>query len=189
MKVLLKVWLILENLLAQFTMKKITLVGLFLLGGSFLFAQAEKPVHEIHAQMISNFIKYILWPNDSEPGDLVVGVLGEDDVFNTMKHFNDGKPIRAKKYAIKKLASAEEAATCQVVYVGKDKSDQFESVKSSIEGKAVLTITDSFNLGKKGSCINFIVLEGRLKFEINQASVSASTLKVAGQLSSMAILL
>lgn len=171
-------------------MKRILLVLVLLLVSRVAgFAQTEKPMHEIHAQMIYNFIKYIQWPNDSEPGEFIVGIIGEDDVFNTLKSYYDGKPKGAKKYSIRKLSGAEEVAVCAVVYIGKNKSGQFENVKNAVAGKPVLTITDSFNLGKKGSCINFKVIDGKLKFELNQASITASTLKVASQLSSMAIVL
>ena len=168
-------------------MKKL-LILIFVFGASIANAQ-EKPIHEIHAAMIYNFLKYIQWPNDSEPGEFVVGVMGEDDVFNTLKSYYDGKPKGAKKYSIRKLSSADEAASCAVVYLGKNKSKEFEGIKAAISGKPVLTITDSFNLGKKGSCINFKVIDEKLKFELNQASVTASSLKVSSQLSSMAILL
>jgi YfiR/HmsC-like len=170
-------------------MKKHLSLGVFLVMGTALFGQTEKPMYEVHGQMIYNFIKYIQWPNEAESGDFVVGILGEDDVFNMLKSYYDGKPIRSKKYSIRKIQSAEEASTCQVVYVGKNKAGQFDNVKQAVSGKPILTITDSSNLGKKGSCINFKVIDGKLKFELNQASVSASSLKIAGQLSSMAILL
>lgn len=170
-------------------MKKLISALIFLGFAQVGFAQTEKPMHEIHSQMIYNFLKYIQWPNEADGGEFVVGVIGEDDVFNTLKNYYDGKPKGAKKYSIKKLASADEAATCAVVYIGKGKSGQFDAIKNAVTGKPILTITDSSNLGKKGSCINFKVIDGKLKFEMNQASVMASTLKVASQLSSMAILL
>ena len=44
-------------------------------------------------------------------------------------------------------------------------------------------------MGQKGSCINFKVIDGKLKFELNQATVTGSNLKVSTQLSSMAILI
>ena len=153
------------------------------------FGQTEKPIHEIHAAMIYNFMKYVQWPDDGTTGEFVVGVLGEDNVFNTLKSYYDGKPKGSKKYAIKKLADASEAASCSVVYIGKNKSREFENVKNAVSGKPVLTITDSFNLGKKGSCINLKVIEDRLKFEINQNSINSATLKVASQLTSMAIMI
>jgi YfiR/HmsC-like len=165
------------------------LLGALLFVSSATFGQTEKPMHEIHAQMIYNFLKYIQWPTDAEGGEFVLGVIGEDDVFNTLKSYYEGKPKGAKKYVIKKLSSPDEASTCAVVYIGKNKSGQFDAVKNASTGKPILTVTDSFNLGKKGSCINFKVIDGKLKFELNQASVASSTLKVSSQLSSMAILL
>lgn len=154
-----------------------------------LMAQEEKPIHEIHAAMLYNFIKYIQWPNEAEPGEFVVGVMGSEDVFKTLKGWYDGKPKGTKKYVIKNLASADEAASCNVVYIGKFKSKEFEGIKAASAGKAVLTITDSNNLGQKGSCINFKVVDGKLKFELNQAAVAGSNLKVSTQLSSMAIVI
>ncbi|MBS1682522.1 MAG: YfiR family protein [Bacteroidetes bacterium] len=152
-------------------------------------AQTAKPIYEIHAAMIYNFMKYVHWPDDEGTGDFVVGVYGEDDVYTTLKNYYDGKPKGAKKYAIRKLESASDAVNCSVVYLGKSKNREFDNIKNAVTGKPVLTITDSFNLGKKGSCINLKVVDDRLKFEINQAAVSGQSLKVAGQLTSMAILI
>jgi hypothetical protein len=82
-----------------------------------------------------------------------------------------------------------EASGCQVVYVGKSRSKEFENVKNSVTGKSILTITDGNGLAEKGSCINFKVIDGKLRFELNQGVVTGSNLKVSGQLSSMAILI
>jgi hypothetical protein len=149
----------------------------------------ERPPHEIHAAMLYNFIKYVQWPNEGETGEFVVGVIGDDNVFNTLKQWYDGKPKGNKKYVIKKLSSPAESSDCQVVYVGKSKNKEFDTIKSTTAGKSILTITDGNGLGQKGSCINFKVVDGKLKFELNQATVNGSNLKISSQLSSMAILI
>ncbi|HKZ38004.1 MAG TPA: YfiR family protein [Chryseolinea sp.] len=149
----------------------------------------DRPTHEIHAAMLFNFIKYIQWPNEGDPGEFVVGVIGDDKVYNTLTQWYNGKPKGSKKYVIKKLASVEEAGSCQVVYVGKAKSREFDNIKNNVTGKSILTITDGNGLGQKGSCINFKVIDGKLKFELNQATVTSSNLKISSQLSSMAILI
>jgi len=165
-------------------------VSLLVLGiSSYMSIAQEKPIHEIHAQMMFNFIKYIQWPNEAEAGEFVVGVMGDEDLFNTLKGWYDGKPKGAKKYVVKKLVTADEAGACSVVYLGKSKNKEFENIKNASTGKPVLTITDSFNLGQKGSCINFKVIDGKLKFELNQAAVTSSNLKVSSALSSMAIVI
>jgi hypothetical protein len=153
-------------------------------------AQAqERPTYEIHAAMLYNFIKYIQWPNETDAGEFIVGVIGDEDIFDILQKWYQGKPKGPKKYVIKKLSSPAEAADCQVVYVGKSKSREFENIKNSTTGKSILTITDGNGLGQKGSCINFKVIDGKLKFELNQASINSSNLKVASQLSSMAIVI
>jgi hypothetical protein len=162
----------------------ITLVSLALVG-----AAQERPTHEIHAAMLYNFVKYVQWPNEGDAGSFVVGVIGDENVFTTLKGWYDGKPRGSKKYVIKKLSSSDEAGQCQVVYVGRSKNRDFDAIKNSVSGKSVLTITDGNGMGERGSCINFKVIGGKLKFEINQASVSGSQLKVSTQLSSMAILI
>jgi hypothetical protein len=169
-------------------MKKLFLS--ILLGATVATAIAqERPTHEIHAAMLYNFIKYVQWPNEGEPGDFVVGVIGDENVFTTLKTWYDGKAKGSKKYVIRKLSSAAEAEGCQVVYVGRSKNKDFDIIKSSVTGKSVLTITDGNGMGQKGSCINFKVIDGKLKFELNQATVTGSNLKVSTQLSSMAILI
>ncbi len=168
-------------------MKKLFVAALAFFTLSAAQAQQEKPMHEIHAAMLFNFVKYIQWPNEAEGGEFVLGVMGDEDVFNTLKTWYDGKPKGAKKYVVKKLAAASDASGCSVVYLGKSKNREFENIKLATEGKPVLTITDSANLGQKGSHINFKVIDGKLKFELNQASVTGSNLKVSSQLASMAI--
>jgi hypothetical protein len=171
------------------SMKALSFVLIFSIVSIGIVRAQERPTHEIHAAMLYNFIKYTQWPGEADGGDFVLGVIGEDNVYNTLKQWYDGKPKGAKKIVVKKLASAAESGDCQVVYIGKSKSREFDGVKTSTTGKAVLTVSDSYGLGAKGSCINFKVVEGKLKFELNQASVSASNLKIASQLTSMAILL
>ena len=149
----------------------------------------DRPTHEIHAAMLFNFIKYVQWPNEGEGGEFVVGVIGDDNVFNTLNQWYNGKAKGSKKYVIKKLSSPEESSTCQVVYVGKSKSRDFDDIKNNIGGRSILTITDGNGLGQKGSCINFKIIDGKLKFELNQTTLTSSNLKVSSQLSSMAILI
>lgn len=139
--------------------------------------------------MIYNFLKYMQWPNEAEPGDFVVGVMGEDEVLSSLKNIYEGKPRGAKKFTVRKIETPAETTACAVIYLGKSKNREFENIRAATAGKPVLTVTDSYNLGQKGSCINFKVVDGKLKFELNQAAINTAGLKVSNQLASMAILI
>jgi hypothetical protein len=52
-----------------------------------------------------------------------------------------------------------------------------------------MVVSESDGAGMKGSDINFVIKDGKLAFELNQAAVSKKSLKVSMELSRLAILL
>ena len=152
-------------------------------------ANAQRPMHEIHAMMLYNFMKYVNWPASVTSGDFVIGVLGDGDVHGTLSKWYGTKSKGSQKIVIKQFNSAADITECHVLYVGKKASGDFEAIKGKISGKSVLTISDKAGLGKKGSCINFKTVGGKLKFELNQSALEGASLKVSSQLTGMAILI
>ncbi len=149
----------------------------------------ERPLHEIHTMMVFNFTKYVQWPNQDQPGDFVIGVVGNEDVFKTLSAWYSGKTKGHKTYVIKKFASANEVTDCAVVYIDKSKSSEFESINAKVKGKGTLVVTDRNGLASKGSCINFRTVEDKLRIELNQKAIETANLKVSSALTSMAILI
>ncbi len=171
-------------------MKKVRafVVAALVMTSSFSFAQ-ERPMHEVYSMMVFNFIKYVQWPDYDKSGEFVIGVIGNNDMYNTLNTWYGGKAKGSKTYVIKKFNSAAEVENCHVVFIDKAKSGEFEAVHSKVKGKGTLVVTDRNGLGAKGSCINFKTVDEKLRFELNQAAIDASNLKVSGALSSMAILI
>jgi YfiR/HmsC-like len=161
-------------------------LGALFLSGN-VFAQ-QKPIHEIYAMMVFNFIKYIQWP-DSGTGQFVIGVAGNNPMFETMDNWYTGSRMGTRTCVIKKIQTTSEAEGCQVVFLDKSKSDEFDSINRIVKGRSTLLITDKNGLGKRGSAINFKVVDSKLKFELNQKVLESSNLRVAGALASMAILI
>lgn len=169
-------------------MKKIKiLVAALLISGS-AFSQ-DRPMHEVHSMMVFNFTKYVQWPDHAVTGEFIIGVVGNNDIYNTLNGWYGGKPRGSKTYIIKKFNSAAEVTDCHVLYIDKTKSGEFDNVNDKVKGKGTLIITDKSGLGEKGSSINFKLVDNKLKFELNQKAIEASNLKVSGALSSMAILI
>ncbi len=169
------------------TIKALILAALVMTAGSS-FAQ-ERPIHEVYSMMVFNFIKYVQWPDHDKSGEFVIGVVGNNDVYNTLTAWYGGKAKGNKTYVIKKFANASEVTDCHLVYIDKTKSGEFDAINNKVKGKGTLVVTDRSGLGQKGSCINFKTVDDKLRFELNQQAVEASNLKVSGALSSMAILI
>ncbi|MBS1489295.1 MAG: YfiR family protein [Bacteroidetes bacterium] len=165
------------------------LVFAVLFAGSFMAQAQDRPVHEVYSMMVFNFVKYVQWPAGDNSQEFIIGVIGNNDIYNTLNTWYGGKAKGNKKYVIKKFANASELTECQVVFIDKSKSGEFESVNNKVKGKSTLIVTDRTGLGAKGSCINFKTVDEKLRFELNQQAIEASNLKVSSALASMAILI
>ncbi len=167
--------------------KALSLISLMILGGS-AFSQ-ERPLHEIHTMMVFNFTKYVQWPDQDKPGEFVIGVVGNDDVYKTLTTWYNGKTKGAKTFSIRKFNNAAEVTECAVLYIDKSKSGEFETINNKVKGKGTLIVTDRNGFGAKGSCINFKTVDEKLRFELNPKAIETANLKVSSALTSMAILI
>ncbi len=170
-------------------MKKLifsTLLSLIMLSGNV--SAQDKPLHEVYSMMVFNFVKYVQWPSGGS-GEFVIGVVGNTEMYNTMSKWYNGSKVGNFTCVVKQFKSAAEMSECQVVFIDRSKSSEFDAINAKVHGKGTLLITDKNGLGERGSGINFKVVDSKLKFELNQKAIEASNLKVAGALSAMAILI
>ena len=149
----------------------------------------QRPLYEIHSMLLYNFIKYIEWPASDKTGDFVIGVIGDENVYNALNKWYGTKTKGTQKIIIKKFDGALDVTKCHVVYIASKKSNEFDLVKNIASGQHILIVTDKPGLGKKGSNINFKMVNGKLKFELNKSSIEKSQLKVSSQLEKMAIII
>lgn len=167
---------------------KSILVAAVLMMGTSAMAQ-ERPMHEVYSMMVFNFVKYVQWPTSDDSKEFVIGVVGNNEMYNTLNSWYAGKAKGNKVFVIKKFKNADEVSDCQVLFIDRSKSNEFDVINNKVHGKGTLVVTDRNGLGSKGSCINFKTVDEKLRFEINQHAIETSNLKVASSLTSMAILI
>lgn len=172
-------------------MKKISrvLIVILLMAFGFSLKSGDRPMHEIHSMLVFNFIKYVEWPADAKAGNFVIAVVGDDDVASTIQNFYTNRTVKGQNVKVINTDNISAVNNAHVLYIANNRSREFEAAKEKFVGKSTLMITDKNGLGKKGSCINFQEINGKLKFEINQESIKGNNLRVSNQLSSMGILI
>lgn len=175
----------------NYKMKRISkvLIVIALMAFGFTLKSAERPMHEIHSMLMFNFIKFVEWPADTQAGEFVIAVVGDDEVASTIETFYSKRTVRGQSVKVVNVNDVSEVGSAHVLYLSSTKSKGFDEAKKKFTGKSTLLITDKSGLGKKGSCINFQETNGKLKFEINKASISENNLKISRQLSTMGILI
>ena len=147
----------------------------------------NRPSYEIRSMMIYNFIKYIHWPVPKEK--IVIGVMGDEEVYNSLYGWYHGQLRGNKEFVIKKCSTINEIGGCNVIYVGTEAVDSFEELKGVLSKSPTLLITNTPGLGQKGSAINFVRKENKQLFELNKRVIEEANLKVSNKLTGLAILI
>ena len=74
-----------------------------------------------------------------------------------------------------------------MVFISEGQSSSLGSISAKLQGKPVLIISETGGGAKKGAGINFVILDDKMKFELNKGAVEKQGLKVSGDLAKLAI--
>ncbi len=149
--------------------------------------QAQK--YNYYQIFMYNFTRYIQWPPEELSEDFVIGILGNSEIVKELQDMARIKKVNSHNINIKVYNSVEEIGQCQMLFVPEDKSKFIEDVLAKLGNQSTLLITEKPGLGVEGSGINFIVRDGKLRFELNKSATDRANLKVSGELSKLAILI
>ena len=159
-----------------------TVVIMMLLVINSALAQKEK----YQSIFIYNFSKYVKWPSD-QGGKFVIGVLGNSPILKNLQDMAESKKVNGMSIEVKKIQTAESMKDCNILYITSGESNKIDEVVTATQNLPVLIVTDKPGLAIKGAAINFVEIDGKIKFELNQKNVEDRGMKVSSSLSSLAI--
>lgn len=167
-------------------MKKIIILafGLFLLSAN-VFAQT--PEDRLKCLFIYNFSKYVKWPAESSAGEFAIGVYGKSDITKALTDMSSTKKVNGSAIVIKEFQSAKKVQDCHILYIPQSESDKLEVILEELAGQPILIISDQPGFAEKGSVVNFVTQDGKIKFEINKQQAESRNLKVSSTLLNLAI--
>jgi hypothetical protein len=162
---------------------------LLLLVFGFLMNTGVAQNYKLHSVYIYGFTRYVVWPDGYNQGDFEILVMGDSPVIEALKELAQAKKVGDRAIKVTRISSPSEIRRCNMLFLPASQSSQLTDVMAKVASQSTLIITEEPGLGTKGSHINFIMKEGKLAFELNQAAASKHNLKVSNALTSMAILI
>lgn len=132
--------------------------------------------------------KYIEWPAKYKEGDFIFGVFGESGGLNSeLEKVVSTKKVGLQTAIVKSFATVDKIEDCHILYVSPEYSDKMAKVLSKLKGKNTLIITEKAGAAKEGAAINFVVIDNKVKFELNEINADKYGLKVSSQLAQIAV--
>jgi len=153
-----------------------------------LFQAWSQNTYAIHANIIYRFTKYINWPDDKKSGEFIIGVVGDTPLYDELKNFTTNKSAAGQPIVIKKLSPSAPAYNCQILFISDEESGSIKRIAACTAGTPTLLVSETEGLTRKGSCINFIVVDDHLKLEISKTNIEKRKLDIATELLSLGII-
>ena len=160
------------------------------IGGGLLHAQPEGDgrVARVKAVFLYNFIDYVRWPEGERSGVFKVGILGDSPLERHLREIAKKRRAGDRKLQVMVFEDAGDLESCHILFISEAQQEALTVVRKDLAGKPVLIVSDTPGLARQGAAINFVLIEGKLKFEINQQALKRADLRASSQLLKLAIL-
>lgn len=149
---------------------------------------AQKKVMEeeyiLKAGFLYRFIDYVSWKDYSKKQTFKVAILEQSPITEALLNIPKNKKMEIKEYK-----NLNEITSCNILFVPYDCSYRIETILSKFSGKPVLIVTERNGYGKKGAHMNFIIVNSKLKFEVNLKSINKDGIGISSFLLQHAIIL
>ncbi|HTL71640.1 MAG TPA: YfiR family protein [Candidatus Eisenbacteria bacterium] len=162
------------------------LFAAFLVGGRGVCEARTDQESRLKAAFIYNFAQFVEWPPKGGANEaFVIGVLGDDPIGEELDSLQN-ETIRQKPIRVRHLRAVEETRECDLVFVGKSRSDVLGAVLSALRESSVLTIGETPGFADEGGIIGFVIKGNKVRFVINQKNAEQKGLHVNSQLLKLA---
>lgn len=143
--------------------------------------------YQVKAAYLCKFGNYVEWPGAAAPGadqKFEIGVVAGDAVVDELVEAAKGQLVAGRPISVRRLAPGETLAGPGVVFVARAHGARLAETLAAVKGRPVLTVTesDADAAAASGSMINFVVVDDKVRFDIELAAVERSPLKLSARL-------
>jgi hypothetical protein len=143
--------------------------------------------YHVKAAFVFNFAKFIQWPTEAfktPSNPLVICVVGQDQMANSLRETVNGNAIDGRPVIIRQIAIGQGPCDCHILFVGTSAMKGLCS--HAKESTGVLTVGETPGFAVDGGAINLRLEDGRIRFEINVAAAERQQLHISSKLLSLA---
>jgi hypothetical protein len=148
--------------------------------------------YQVKAAFLFNFAKFVEWPADAFPGvdaPLQICLLGQDPFGREFEEVIGDKSVNGHRIEVIHPSGVPQARGCQIIFVSSSEKRQALEILRGLRGATVLTVGDSAGFAGMGGIINFVLDDGRVRFEITVKAAERAHLKISARLLTVAKLI
>ena len=145
---------------------------------------AEPPIeYAVKASYLYKFAPFVQWPAAAFAGPsapLIICIAGQDPFGHMLDDAVRGQRVNGHPFEVRHVDSVRPSMPCHILYAGGGAAEALQAVASA----PVLTVTDG---GQGGGIIQFVTVQGHVRFAINQAAAAGNGIEISSKLLGLAV--
>jgi YfiR/HmsC-like len=147
--------------------------------------------YQIKAAFIYNFTRFVDWPTQAfadASSPMTIGVLGKNVFGDNLQQAISGKTIMGHVLQFRQFDAVTDVTNCQVLFISDSEKSHLSRILSRLQGAYVLTVSENTEdfIGA-GGMINLVIMDNKVRFEINNDAAKKAGLTISSKLLSLAI--
>ncbi len=170
------------------TIAILMVLGLMLLPGKAAVAD-DSVEYGVKAAFLYKFSFYVEWPAaafTSPASPINLCVAGSDPFGPTLEKVAGEESVNGRSIVIRRIKTVERGTGCHILYVGASEAAHSAQIMEMLRGSNVLTVSDAGGAGTAG-IIDFVVVNNRVRFNINDEAAAQNGLAISSKLMSLAL--
>lgn len=143
---------------------------------------------QVKAAFLFKFGGYVEWPMEafqSSDSPLTIGVVGDSTLAKEISRVAEGRTMNGRSVSVVRVQNGDPLNHMHILYVSRSEIGRLNEL--STKTKHTLIVTDVPKGLMRGSVINFVIVDDRVRFEISLETANRSGLKIASPLLSVAL--
>ena len=151
--------------------------------------ESEDLEHSVKAAFLYKFASYVEWPANAFPkadAPIAIAVTGSDVIAAELGRLVASRTAQGRSIVVKRLTPGDPLAGVHILFVGPGDAERLAQWARDAQAHSTLLVTDSRRALERGSTINFVLVDRRVRFEISLDAAEKSSLKLSSRLLAVA---
>jgi hypothetical protein len=143
----------------------------------------------VKAAFLYKFAGYVDWPAPAFHGagdPLVIGVAGDDALADEIERLVQGRRSAGRVVQVRRIEDLAEPGNAHLLFIGRAQAHRIGEVVQAVRQRPVLLVSESPDALRQGSMINFVIDEGRVRFEVDLDAAQRNGLGLSSRLLTVA---
>jgi hypothetical protein len=160
------------------------LVAALIAGQATLLAQRIDPEYYLKAAVVSKFPEFVEWPATvlDNRSTIELCVARPNPFGQSLSELVSGESLRGRAMVAREVGGGSELNTCHLLFVPRGSDIDTRVLLARADQLHLLTVGESPRFLDEGGVINLLLVEGRIRFEVDMTAANRTGVRLSSQL-------